>query len=76
MLLNVAGGAGDGYTSLNGDDNSSVKLDIWGSQRIRGDLTLSASNDGKPQVRSLLREYYICGYSLRIVFTTDLNECG
>ncbi|WP_437616486.1 shufflon system plasmid conjugative transfer pilus tip adhesin PilV [Erwinia sp. V71] len=47
VLINVAGGAGDGYLSLNGDNNSSVKLDVWGSQRIRGDLTLSASNDGK-----------------------------
>ncbi|PLY35724.1 shufflon system plasmid conjugative transfer pilus tip adhesin PilV [Pectobacterium carotovorum] len=47
LLLNVSGGAGDGYLSLNGDNNSSVKLDIWGSQRVRGDLTLSGSNDGK-----------------------------
>lgn len=47
VLLNVSGGAGDGYLSLNGNNNSSVKLDIWGSQKIRGDLDLSASNDGK-----------------------------
>ncbi|QDX98059.1 hypothetical protein EGD00_14625 [Pectobacterium carotovorum subsp. carotovorum] len=47
ILLNVSGGAGDGYLSLNGNNNSSVKLDIWGSQRVRGDLTLSGSNDGK-----------------------------
>ncbi|MEI7181024.1 shufflon system plasmid conjugative transfer pilus tip adhesin PilV, partial [Pectobacterium carotovorum] len=47
VLLNVSGGAGDGYLSLNGNNNSSVKLDIWGSQRVRGDLTLSGSNDGK-----------------------------
>lgn len=47
VLINVAGGAGDGYLSLNGDNNSSVKLDVWGSQKIRGDLTTSASNDGK-----------------------------
>nr|WP_244665163.1 hypothetical protein [Candidatus Symbiopectobacterium sp. 'North America'] len=47
VLINVAGGAGDGYLSLNGDNNSSVKLDVWGSQKIRGDLTVSASNDGK-----------------------------
>ncbi|ACX87372.1 putative type IV prepilin [Pectobacterium parmentieri WPP163] len=45
ILLNVSGGAGDGYLSLNGDNKSSVKLDIWGSQRIRGDLTLSPSSD-------------------------------
>lgn len=47
VLVNVSGGAGDGYLSLNGDNNSSVKLDVWGSQKIRGDLALSASNDGK-----------------------------
>ncbi|MEG5334435.1 MULTISPECIES: shufflon system plasmid conjugative transfer pilus tip adhesin PilV [Enterobacter] len=47
VLINVAGGAGDGYLSLNGDNNSSVKLDVWGSQKLRGDLVLSASNDGK-----------------------------
>lgn len=47
VLINVAGGAGDGYLSLNGDNKSSVKLDVWGSQKIRGDLALSASNDGK-----------------------------
>ncbi|MEQ9883443.1 shufflon system plasmid conjugative transfer pilus tip adhesin PilV [Pectobacterium brasiliense] len=47
ILLNVSGGAGDGYLSLNGNNNSSVKLDIWGSQRVRGDLTLLGSNDGK-----------------------------
>lgn len=47
VLLNVSGGAGDGYLSLNGDNNSSVKLDVWGSQKLRGDLVLSASNDGK-----------------------------
>ncbi|WP_323109731.1 shufflon system plasmid conjugative transfer pilus tip adhesin PilV [Pectobacterium carotovorum] len=47
ILLNVSGGAGDGYLSLNGNNNSSVKLDIWGSQRVRGDLIVSASNDGK-----------------------------
>ncbi|GKW20746.1 shufflon protein [Pectobacterium araliae] len=47
VLINVAGGAGDGYLSLNGDNNSSVKLDVWGSQKLRGDLALSASNDGK-----------------------------
>ncbi|MEQ9891144.1 shufflon system plasmid conjugative transfer pilus tip adhesin PilV [Pectobacterium aroidearum] len=47
VLLNVSGGAGDGYLSLNGNNNSSVKLDIWGSQRVRGDFTLSGSNDGK-----------------------------
>ncbi|WP_263063514.1 shufflon system plasmid conjugative transfer pilus tip adhesin PilV [Dickeya dadantii] len=47
VLINVSGGAGDGYLSLNGDNNSSVKLDVWGSQKIRGDLTVSASNDGK-----------------------------
>lgn len=47
ILLNVSGGAGDGYLSLNGNNNSSVKLDIWGSQRVRGDLILSGSNDGK-----------------------------
>lgn len=47
VLLNISGGAGEGYLSLNGDNNSSVKLDIWGSQKIRGDLTISASNDGK-----------------------------
>jgi len=47
VLINVSGGAGDGYLSLNGDNNSSVELDVWGSKKIRGDLTLSASNDGK-----------------------------
>ncbi|WP_437891307.1 shufflon system plasmid conjugative transfer pilus tip adhesin PilV [Phytobacter sp. V91] len=47
VLLNVSGGSGDGYLSLTGNNNSSVKLDIWGSQKIRGDLILSASNDGK-----------------------------
>ncbi|WP_226887604.1 shufflon system plasmid conjugative transfer pilus tip adhesin PilV [Pectobacterium aquaticum] len=47
VLINVAGGAGDGYLSINGDNNSSVKLDVWGSQKLRGDLALSASNDGK-----------------------------
>lgn len=47
VLVNVSGGAGDGYLSLNGDNNSSVKLDVWGSQKLRGDLVLSASNDGK-----------------------------
>ncbi|SHL54963.1 shufflon system plasmid conjugative transfer pilus tip adhesin PilV [Enterobacter ludwigii] len=47
VLINVAGGAGDGYLSLNGDNNSSVKLDVWGSQKLRGDLVLSASNDVK-----------------------------
>ncbi|WP_227743371.1 shufflon system plasmid conjugative transfer pilus tip adhesin PilV [Hafnia alvei] len=47
VLVNVSGGAGDGYLSLNGDNNSSVKLDVWGSQKLRGDLALSASNDGK-----------------------------
>lgn len=47
VLINVSGGAGDGYLSLNGDNNSSVKLDVWGSQKLRGDLYLSASNDGK-----------------------------
>lgn len=47
VLIKVSGGAGDGYLSLNGDNNSSVKLDVWGSEKIRGDLTLSASNDGK-----------------------------
>ncbi|WP_437891309.1 shufflon system plasmid conjugative transfer pilus tip adhesin PilV, partial [Phytobacter sp. V91] len=47
VLLNVSGGSGDGYLSLTGNNNSSVKLDIWGSQKIRGDLMISASNDGK-----------------------------
>ncbi len=47
VLISVAGGAGDGYLSLNGDNNSSVKLDVWGGQKLRGDLALSASNDGK-----------------------------
>ncbi|MDY4378206.1 shufflon system plasmid conjugative transfer pilus tip adhesin PilV [Pectobacterium brasiliense] len=47
VLLNVSGGAGDGYLSLNGNNNSSVKLDIWGSQKVRGDITLLGSNDGK-----------------------------
>ncbi|BES85927.1 hypothetical protein PEC302110_30240 [Pectobacterium araliae] len=49
VLINVAGGAGDGYISLNGDNNSSIKLDVWGSQKLRGDLALSASNDGKAE---------------------------
>ncbi|MCL6381502.1 MULTISPECIES: shufflon system plasmid conjugative transfer pilus tip adhesin PilV [Pectobacterium] len=47
VLIYVSGGAGDGYISLSGNNISSTKLDIWGSQKIRGDLTLSASNDGK-----------------------------
>lgn len=47
LLLKVSGGVGDGYLSLNGDNNSSVKLDVWGSEKIRSDLALSASNDGK-----------------------------
>lgn len=47
VLVNVSSGAGDGYLSLNGGNNSSVMLDVWGSQKIRGDLALSASNDGK-----------------------------
>ncbi|MEL4886772.1 shufflon system plasmid conjugative transfer pilus tip adhesin PilV [Pectobacterium betavasculorum] len=47
VLMNVTGGNGSGYLSLGGDGSSNVvKLAIWGSQKIRGDLTLEAANDG------------------------------
>ncbi|MGQ5291577.1 shufflon system plasmid conjugative transfer pilus tip adhesin PilV [Pectobacterium actinidiae] len=47
VLMNVTGGNGSGYLSLGGDGSSNtVKLAIWGSQKIRGDLTLDVANDG------------------------------
>lgn len=45
VLMNVTGGDGRGYLSLGGDgDNDTVKLDIWGRQRVRGNLLLASVN--------------------------------
>lgn len=49
ILINLNGENGDGYISLSGNNNYSTKLDIWGSQKIRGNLTINASNDGKTE---------------------------
>lgn len=65
------------YLSLNGDNNSSVKLDVWGSQKIRGDLALSASNDGKATgAIAASGNINSIGYCFGTISSTDFNCSG